>query len=362
LLLRRLWLTDFRSYPSAEVTFADGLTAIVGANGAGKTNLLEAIGWLAAMRSFRGVPTEALVRQDAERAVVRAEVEHPDRTTLIEAELIGHGRNRVQVNRQRLARARDLVGALRVTVFSPDDLALVKGGPSERRRYLDDTLVALHPRHDALQREVERVLAQRNALLRQAKGRLDESAAFTLDVWDAKLAASGEELAAARERLVDTVGPAIRGSYASVASLPEADVAVDLWYRRSWAGPLSEALATGRGDDVRRSVSLVGPHRDELEIGLSGRPARTHASQGEQRALALALRLAGHTVVTEAVGSPPILLLDDVFSELDPDRAHALLVGLPAGQKVLTTAGGLPPGARPDRLLRIVAGVVEEGR
>jgi DNA replication and repair protein RecF len=360
LLLRRLWLTDFRSYPSAEVTLADGLTAIVGANGAGKTNLLEAIGWLAAMRSFRGVPTEALVRQGEERAVLRAEVEHPDRITLIEAELTGVGRNRVQVNRQRLARARDLVGALRVTVFSPDDLALVKGGPNERRRYLDDTLVALHPRHDALQREVERVLAQRNALLRQAKGRLDDSATITLDVWDAKLAASGEELAAARERLVEGVGPAVRRSYASVASVPEPEVAVELGYRRSWEGPLADALATGRADDVRRGVSLVGPHRDELEIRLAGRPARTHASQGEQRALALALRLAGHTVVTESVGSPPILLLDDVFSELDPARAHALLVGLPPGQTVLTTAGGLPPGARPDRLLEIVDGVVEQ--
>jgi DNA replication and repair protein RecF len=207
---------------------------------------------------------------------------------------------------------------------------------------------------------VERVLAQRNALLRQAKGRLDDSATITLDVWDAKLAASGEELAAARERLVEGVGPAVRRSYASVASVPEPEVAVELGYRRSWEGPLADALATGRADDVRRGVSLVGPHRDELEIRLAGRPARTHASQGEQRALALALRLAGHTVVTESVGSPPILLLDDVFSELDPARAHALLVGLPPGQTVLTTAGGLPPGARPDRLLEIVDGVVEQ--
>ncbi len=353
-------MTDFRSYESVDVSFAPGLTAVLGANGEGKTNLLEALGWLATLRSFRGAPAEALVRRGADRALVRAEVDHDERLVLIEAELAPRGRNRVQINRQRLARARDLLGALRVTVFSPDDLALVKDGPGDRRRFLDETLVSLHPRHDALQREVERILAQRNALLRQVAGRLDESAAFTLDVWDAKLAASGEALAAARAELVARLMPLIRTAYGTVASVPAGDVVVSTGYRPSWDGSLADALAAGRADDVRRAVTLVGPHRDELEIALAGLPTRTHASQGEQRCLALALRLAAHELVRTETGSAPVLLLDDVFSELDADRSEALLSHLPVGQVVLASASALPAGATPGHVLRLVDGRLVE--
>ena len=180
--LDRVWLTDLRSYASAEIELAPGLTVLLGDNGHGKTNVLEAIGWLATLQSFRGAPTEALIRQGADTAVIRAEGEREGRAILIEAELVASGRNRVQVNRQPLQRARDLLGVLRVTVFAPDDLDLVKGGPTERRRYLDDALVASHPRYDALRGEVDKVHKQRNALLKGASGRLDEGAAFTLDV------------------------------------------------------------------------------------------------------------------------------------------------------------------------------------
>ncbi len=358
MLLRHLWLNDFRSFHSAELAMGDGITGIVGANGQGKTNLLEAMGWLATMRSFRGVPAEALVRHGCDQAVIRAEVCWPDREVLIEAELAARGRNRVQINRQRLARSRDLLGGLRVSVFSPDDLGLVKGGPAERRRYLDETLVALHPRHDAVQREVDRVLAQRNALLRQAGGRLDPSAAFTLDVWDAKLAAAGETLAAARRHLVERLVPEVRLAYVQLAGMD--DIEVTAIYQSSWDGPLADALAEARVDDVRRGVTLVGPHRDELELGIGGLPARTHGSQGEQRGLALALRLAAHRLVTAAVETTPVLLLDDVFSELDPDRSEALLAHLPAGQAVLTSASGLPRGAAPERVFVIEDGKIRE--
>jgi hypothetical protein len=189
--LDRVWLTDVRSYASADISLAPGLTALLGDNGQGKTNVLEAIAWLATLSSFRGAPTEALIRRGVDRAVIRAEGEREGRSILIEAELVASGRNRVLVNRQPLKRARDLLGVLRVTVFAPDDLDLVKGGPAERRRYLDDALVASHPRYDALRSEVDKVLKQRNALLKNAGGRLDESAAFTLDVWDAKLVEAG---------------------------------------------------------------------------------------------------------------------------------------------------------------------------
>ena len=327
--LDRVWLTDLRSYEEADVALAPGLTALLGDNGEGKTNLLEAVAWLATMASFRGAPTEALVRQGAARAVIRAEGEREGRSILIEAELVASGRNRVLVNRQPLKKARDLLGVLRVTVFSPDDLELVKGGPAERRRYLDDALVASHPRYDALRSEVDKVLKQRNALLKGAGGRLDESAGFTLDVWDAKLVESGGALATARQNLLARLAPVLADTYDAVAHGP-AEVTVD--YVAEWADVgLAEALAAARKDDVRRGVSTVGPHRDDVDLRIAGMPARTHASQGEQRSLALALRLAAHHVITDVTGSAPVLLLDDVFSELDPDRSDALLANLPDG-------------------------------
>ena len=352
----RLWLTNFRNYETAElVPDPEGLTVIVGSNGEGKTNLLEAIGYLATLSSFRGAPGEALVRQGCGSAVVRAEGERDERALLIEAELVAGGRDRVQVNRQPLKRSRDLLGALRVSVFAPDDLVLVKGGPGERRRFLDDVLVSLHPKHDALQRDVERVLKQRNSLLRQAGGRLTGEVESTLDVWDAKLSSAGTALVEAREELVAQLEPEVQKAYDQVAHTA-ADVTVT--YQRSWTGPLADAIAAGRADDLRRGLSLVGPHRDEIVLAIGGLPARTHASQGEQRSLALALRLAAHRVVGEAVGAAPVLLLDDVFSELDPERSEALLTHLPPGQALLTTAGLVPESARPGKLVRVSGGVL----
>jgi DNA replication and repair protein RecF len=361
LRLHHLWLNDFRSFHTAELALGDGITGIVGANGQGKSNLLEAIAWLATMRSFRGAPTEAMVRRGAGQAVIRADVGRPDREVLVEAELSLRGRSRVQVNRQRLARARDLLGGLRVTVFAPDDLRLVKGGPAERRRYLDDTLVALHHRHDAVQREVDRVLTQRNALLRQVVGRphrLDASARLTLDVWDTKLAAAAESLVDARREVVGRLGPQVALAYGQVAAAGGIEVTVG--YEPSWEGSLAEALAAARDDDLRRGTTGVGPHRDELALAIDGLPARTHGSQGEQRTLALALRLASHRLVTAAVETAPVLLLDDVFSELDRDRSESLLAHLPAGQAILTTASGFPSGATPELILVVEDGKVRE--
>jgi DNA replication and repair protein RecF len=347
----RVWLTDFRNYTEAELAPAPGLTAIVGANGEGKTNLLEAVGYLATLSSFRGAPGEALVRAGSETAVVRAEVDVEGRTSLLEAELRAVGRDRVQVNRQPLRRARDLLGTIRVTVFSPDDLELVKGGPAERRRLLDDTLVACSSRHDATRADLDRILRQRTTLLRKAGGRLTPEIESTLDVWDAKLAEVGERLAEARAALVEQLEPVVAKGYDDVASTA---ANVTLRYDAPWrADGLAAALAAARADDVRRAVCTVGPHRDELALTIDGLPARTHASQGEQRSLALALRLGTHAVVTEVTGTPPVLLLDDVFSELDADRSHALLEHLPPGQALLTTAGVLPEGVTPELVVRV---------
>lgn len=356
MILRHLSVRHWRNYAEADLALHPGCTVVFGANGQGKTNLVEAIAYLATLESFRGAPLDALVASDADAAVVRAELDDGERPVLIEAELPRVGRGRVQVNRQRLVRARDLLGVLRVSVFHPDDLALVKGGPGERRRYLDDVLSALHPRYDRLRSDVERTLRQRTTLLKQAGGRLSAEIGLTLDVWDERLAVCGTALADARAELVAALGPPLALGYAQVAG---AKAPVRAQYVAPWreAG-LAAALAAARADDVRRAVSSVGPHRDDVALELNGLPARTHASQGEQRCLALGLRVAAHGVVAERTGAVPLLLLDDVFSELDEARGRALLAHLPEGQVVLTTAVALPAGAAPDAIVRIHAGAV----
>jgi DNA replication and repair protein RecF len=354
--LNHLWLRDFRCYCEAELGLGEGLTAIVGANGEGKSSILEAISYLATLKSFRGVPTDALVRSGAASAVVRAEGIRDQRSLLIEAEITTTGRNRVQVNRQRLQRSRDLLGALRVSVFSPDDLELVKGGPAGRRDYLDDTLVAVATANHQLRADLDRVLRQRNTLLRQARGRLTDDIAVTLDVWDDKFSALGDELAVARQSLTDKLQPLLSQAYDAVA---DRQSSVTVSYEPSWMSQgLGAALAANRTDDIRRGSTSVGPHRDELDIRLEGLAARTHASQGEQRSVALALRLAAHHLVTQATGSTPVLLLDDVFSELDPVRSEALVRALPTGQTLLTTAGALPDGVDPEQVVDVVGGTI----
>jgi DNA replication and repair protein RecF len=355
MIVGHLELTDFRNYTSASFDLHTGTTLVIGDNGQGKTNLAEALAFLATLTSFRSAPGDALVRVGSDTAVIRATVQHDDgRETLIEIELAAAGRNRVQVNRQRLARTRDLLGSVRVTVFSPDDLALVKGGPSDRRRFMDDTLVALATKYDAMRLEIDRIVRQRNTLLRQAGGRLTDEVAMTLDVWDARFAELADRFGHARATLVARLAPMVGEAYEQLAGVP---TPVELVYEPEWRAPgLALALAANRAVDVRRGVSTVGPHRDELEMTINGLPSRTHASQGEQRTLALSLRLAGHRLVTERTGSAPVLVLDDVLSELDDHRAVALLGHLPQGQVIITTASELPPGARPDHVIRIQAG------
>jgi len=364
----RLWLIDFRCFAQIDLSFGPGLTVLAGDNGQGKTSLLEAVGWAARGRSFRGVPDAALVRTGCEAAILRAEVQAGERTQLLEAEVRAVGRNRVLMNRHPLARQRDLLGLVRVTVFSPDDLDLVKGGPSTRRTFLDELLVAVAPRYEAARVDFERVLKQRNALLRQ--GVRDDDDRATLAVLDEQLVGSGGELARGRLRLVGRLAGPLESAYAGLAGAPSVIAGT---YLAEWAGgPLDEsrvaavddllraALETSRRSEIERRLTLVGPHRDEWALSIDSRDSRTHASQGEQRSLALALRLAGHDLCRELTGSAPVLLLDDVFSELDASRAGALVAHLPAGQTLLTTAGGEPPGIHPERRLRIEAGVVEE--
>jgi DNA replication and repair protein RecF len=357
MIVTRLELVDFRNYHNANFELHPGITAVVGLNGQGKTNLAEAMAYLSTLDSFRGAPADALIRVGADSAVVRATVRDDDgREQLIELELNRSGRNRVHVNKQRMQRSRDLLGVMRVTVFSPDDLALVKEGPQLRRRFMDDVLVSLAIKYDAQRLELDRIVKQRNVLLKQAGGRLTNEVAITLDVWDAKFAEIADQFGYARAVLIARLSPLVVDAYNDLADRP---TPIDLRYEPAWRHVgMAVALAEARADDVRRATSTVGPQRDDVELWINGLPARTHASQGEQRTLALALRLAAHRLVAERVESVPVLVLDDVLSELDPQRCAALLHHLPKGQVVLTTAGALPDAAHPDASLTIAHGNV----
>jgi DNA replication and repair protein RecF len=357
-----LSLKDFRNYALVELVLApEGITLVEGANGAGKTNLLEAVGYLATSRSFRGVPSEGMVRSGADQAIIRAQAVRNERVLLIEAELNRSGRDNVRVNRRSRTRSHDRDLSVGATIFSPDDLELIKGGPQARRDYLDDLLGMLAPKHASTRGEFERALRQRNALLKTANGVLRGTMAGTLDIWDTKLAVSGEAVASARALLVESLLPDVKLAYETLcrSAQPRARSDVHLEYKRSWEGQLLAALQAAREADLWRAMTTVGPQRDELSIVLGGLPARTHASQGEQRSLSLALRLGGHRLLSRELGSGPVLLLDDVFSELDAGRCSALAASLPAGQALLTAAGNLPADLAFVERVRVHNGTIE---
>jgi DNA replication and repair protein RecF len=346
-------LADFRIFRTVSLDLEpEGTTVITGSNGTGKTSVLEALAYLGTRRSFRSAPPEAMVRTGAESAVVRAELDGRDSPTLVEAEISLAGRSRTRVNRKSVSGRRELGAAAPCTIFSPDDLVLVSGGPKGRRDVLDDALALLDAEGARAADETDRVLRQRAALLRQSGGRGGAEVIATLDVWDQRLADAGKVLVAARERLVADLDPLVASAYGHLAGAGDR-VLMAQRYQRSWGGDLLDALVASRKDDLRRGVNTVGPHRDDLILEIDGMEARTHASQGEQRCLALALRLGVHELVRARTPLIPTLLLDDVFSELDPARSRALVAELPPGQSILTTAAPLPEGIEVARLLPV---------
>lgn len=275
------------------------------------------------------------------------------RRLLVETELRpAGGRNRTQVNRQALRRAAELQEQVPVLTFQPDDLLVVKGSPGARREAIDGAIVSLRPRTAEDRRRLAACLRQRNALLRQISPghRMDADSARSLDIWDDRLAIAGETWAEHRRGAVRELQPRMERLFRELSG--HSTSAVEMSYEPSWlATGLEAALQEARGEDLRRAVTTVGPHRDDLDWHLDRLPARTHASQGNQRCLSLALRLALHETMTEAAGAPPLLLLDDVFSELDPERQERLLALLPSGQILLATAGEVPPAARPAQVV-----------
>jgi DNA replication and repair protein RecF len=356
LYVAHLTLVDFRSYAIAEVPLEPGATAFLGRNGQGKTNLVEAIDYLSRLSSHRVAADAPLVRAGAERALVRAAVVREGREAILEIEIHPGKSNRARVNRADLPRARELVGLVRTVVFAPDDLALVKGDPSGRRTFLDDLLVLRTPRLAGVRQDYERVLRQRNSLLKTAgharRGSSSQDGALsTLGVWDAHLARTGAEILAERLRLVAELRSYVGNAYATVARGATSDDAGleyqpsleigDLTDRASLTERILEELELRRPDELDRGVSLVGPHRDELALTLGNGehrlPVRGYASHGESWSFALALRLASYDLV-RADGDDPILILDDVFAELDAERRSQLAELVADAEQVLVTA------------------------
>jgi DNA replication and repair protein RecF len=351
-----LSVTDFRSYPAAELVLDEGVTAFVGPNGQGKTNLVEAVGYVATLGSHRVATDAPLVRLGAQRAVVRAGVRRAGRDTLVEIEIVPGGANRARLNRGPVPRAREVLGVLRTVLFAPEDLALVKGDPDGRRRFLDDLLVARAPRFAGVRSDYERVVRQRNALLKSAGAAIrgGRGDVRTLDVWDSHLATAGAELLAGRLRLVSLLAPDVAKAYAQVSdgqgeasigyrtTLGEDLAPGPLLDRDLLAARLLEALARARPQELERGVSLVGPHRDDLQLNLGPFPAKGFASHGESWSFALALRLASYELL-RADGGPdgdgePVLVLDDVFAELDTGRRERLAALVSGAEQVLVTA------------------------
>ncbi|MEU2179654.1 DNA replication/repair protein RecF [Streptomyces thermolilacinus] len=350
-----LSLADFRSYARAEVPLDPGVSVFVGANGQGKTNLVEAVGYLATLGSHRVSSDAPLVRVGAERAVIRAAVRQGERQQLVELELNPGRANRARINRSSQVRPRDVLGIIRTVLFAPEDLALVKGDPGERRRFLDELITARSPRMAGVRSDYDRVLKQRNTLLKTAAmarrhgGRsMDLS---TLDVWDQHLARVGAELLAQRLDLVATLQPLAVKAYEQLAP---GGGPVALEYRGSAGGgdPLDphrpvdreelyerllRALVDVRKQEIERGVTLVGPHRDDLVLLLGQMPAKGYASHGESWSYALALRLASYDLL-RSEGNEPVLVLDDVFAELDARRRERLAELVAPGEQVLVTA------------------------
>ncbi|MCA0438247.1 MAG: DNA replication/repair protein RecF [Austwickia sp.] len=408
--VRHLTLADFRSYAAAELPLTPGATTLVGRNGQGKTNLVEAIGYLATLGSHRVAQDAPLVRFGAERAVLRGAVVREGRDQLIELEIVPGRANRARLNRAPLSRPREVLGTLRTVLFAPEDLGLIKGDPDQRRRFLDDLLVARQPRWAGVRADYDKILRQRNALLKSAApdlrrggrrgsragggragreapgdaaghavGAADRTATalHTLDVWDDQLAGVGAQLLYARLRLLRDLGPFLATAYDEV-SASHADARAT--YRSSLAEAPAAAIAAGevpepeqlrtallatlvglRAQEIERGVTLAGPHRDEVLLNLGQLPAKGYASHGESWSFALGLRLAAFQLLRRDLGDDPVLILDDVFAELDVGRRDRLAGLVRDAEQVLVTAA--VPADVPESLMgttcRVEHGAVE---
>ncbi|MCU6480771.1 DNA replication/repair protein RecF [Arthrobacter sp. A2-55] len=405
MFLEHLSLTDFRSYEQVELSLSPGVTVLVGSNGLGKTNLVESIGYLSSLASHRVSSDLPLLRIGTERSLIRAQLVRGEQKVMVEVEINASRANRARINRANPVRARDILGICRSVLFAPEDLALVKGDPANRRRFLDELLVVLAPKHAATRMEYDRVLKQRNALLKSARAAhfsrsgVNEGQLATLDVWDAHLAAAAAKLLAARLDLVERLRPYMAEAY---AQLTDGTKTLQAIYRSSLDTPAGiqdmhdgdsadtsgqpasppedgelanctedelakryiAALSAARPRELDRGMTLVGPHRDDLELLLGDSPARGYASHGESWSVALALRLASFHVLgadSPIAGNQPILILDDVFAELDAERRSKLALMVAGAEQVLVTAavGGDIPDELAAAHVQVIPGGVQ---
>jgi DNA replication and repair protein RecF len=406
--LEHLSLTDFRSYAQVDLKLGPGVTVLVGSNGIGKTNLMEAIGYLANLSSHRVSSDGPLLRFGTERAMIRAKLVRGEQSTIVELEINANRANRGRINRGNPVRARDILGICHIVLFAPEDLALVKGDPSNRRRFLDELLVSLVPMHAATRSDYDRVLKQRNALLKSARsGKFTAAHEATLEVWDQHMAKAGAELLHARLELIERLRPHLNSAY---AQLTDGSKEADAQYRSTIQGVLDDdggladpaagsaaavaaatvpatatagtaedlrslsveelsdrylqAFAASRRKELERGISLVGPHRDEIQLVLGGAPAKGYASHGETWSMCLALRLASYYVMLDDAitgGSAPILILDDVFAELDVERRRKLAAIVAGAEQVLVTAAvdADIPEELAGRRVRVVPGGID---
>ncbi len=394
--LEQLSLTDFRSYAQVDLSLEPGVTVLVGSNGIGKTNLMEAIGYLATLSSHRVSTDAPLLRFGTERAMIRAKLVRGEQSTVLELEINAGRANRARINRSNPVRARDILGICQTVLFAPEDLALVKGDPSNRRRFLDELLVSLVPRHAATRSDYDRVLKQRNALLKSGRaGKFTAGHEATLDVWDQHMARAGAELLHARLELVERLQPHLNNAYAQLTDGSKAAGAV---YRSTLQGAVDDdeapgsssgavpadgledlrqlsveelteryvrAFAASRRKELERGISLVGPHRDDLDLILGQAPAKGYASHGETWSMCLALRLASYYVMLDDArtgGSAPILILDDVFAELDVQRRRKLAAIVSGAEQVLVTAAVEDdiPAELAGRRVKVIPGGIDE--
>ena len=373
--VRHLTLSNFRSYERAELTLTPGVTTLVGENGQGKTNLVEAIGYVASLASHRVATDAPLVRFGTEQAIIRCAVVRAGREQLVELELNPGRANRARLGRAAQTRPRDVLGTLRTVLFAPEDLALVKGDPGTRRRFVDDLLVARQPRWAGVRADYERIVKQRNALLKSAApvlrrgnrgarrpARPDEvpvedaraSALHTLEVWNTHLAQVGSQLLYARLRILRDLGPHLQEAYAQVS---DAAGQARLRYASSLHEAAAERIAGGevpepaelsdlvlesleqvRASEIERGVGLVGPHRDDIVLSLGELPAKGYASHGESWSFALGLKLAAYRLLRADLDDDPVLILDDVFAELDSGRRQRLAEMIGDCEQVIITA------------------------
>jgi len=349
--VQALSLTDFRSYTQVDVEFSPGVTTFVGMNGQGKTNIVESIAYLATLSSHRVAADAPLIKSGASSAVVRARVREGERSVSVDVQVLERGSNKARINQSPVTRARDVLGIVRAVVFAPEDLALVRGDPADRRRFLDEVGVQRHPRLSGVRADYDKVLRQRNALVKSAIGKPRSSIASTLSVWNEQLTKLGADIAASRAQLLADLQPFVQSSYASIATGSDVNVQyrpssprvqqevalIDETLRERITLAMDADLDERAEDEARRGITLVGPHRDEVDVTLNGLPVKGYASHGESWSMALALRLAAADVL-RSDGVDPIVILDDVFAELDTSRRAQLAALVQQATQVFITA------------------------